>query len=52
MGCPTQFNTTKFTRVGAFPTKFCIESDNDYELDGNFKSPGEAKTVVVNIDRC
>jgi len=36
MGCLNQFNETKFTRVSAMKSKFCIDEDNDYELDGNF----------------
>ena len=36
MGCPTQFNYTKFKRNERFKARFCIDENNDYELLGNF----------------
>jgi hypothetical protein len=36
MGCDGDFNITKFTRVGAMKSKFCIDKDSEYELEGNF----------------
>jgi len=52
MGCEGLFNYTKFTRLEKLTSRFCIEEENDYELTGNFETPGITKMIVVNIDRC
>ena len=52
MGCEGVFNYTKFTRMEGLKSKFCIDEDNDYELNGNFETQGTSKVVLVNIDRC
>lgn len=52
MGCEGLFNYTKFTRLTKLTASFCIEQDNDYDLYGNFDTPGTTKMIVLNIDRC
>ena len=44
MGCPTQFNYTKFVRPKGVKSRFCIDEENDYELEGNFAA-GKSKLV-------
>jgi len=46
------FNTTRFTRISTLNPKFCIDKENEYDLNGNFETPGTSKMIFVNIDRC
>ena len=50
MGCPTQFNYTKFGRLNNWSARFCIEPE-DYVIEGNFDQD-HIKAIQLNVDRC